>query len=261
MSGGDLLFEVAGAVARVTFNRPAVHNSMSFAMYDEFSKICRQIASDETIRVLILRGAGGKAFIAGTDIAQFRAFDGAADAIAYEKRVEDIVGALEQLDCTTIAVLDGVCAGGGVAIALACDFRYSNPALKFGVPVAKTLGNCLAISNVARLIDHAGVAKTREMLMLARFLDAQTCLRLGIVNDVLEDDQLSGTVDAVVERLLSLAPLTLRASKIGIRRTLEARRADEAASEDLIRSCYSSTDFHEAVDAFLEKRRYEWQGR
>lgn len=260
MGNEDLLFEVTGAVARVTFNRPAVHNSMSFAMYDEFSNICRHVASNDAIRVLVLRGAGGKAFVAGTDIAQFRSFDGAEDAIAYENRVEDIVATLERLDCTTIAVLDGVCAGGGVAIALACDFRYSNRALKFGVPVAKTLGNCLAISNVARLIDHVGVAKTREMLLLARFLDAETCLRLGVVDEVLPDDRLTGAVDAVIQRLLSLAPLTLRASKIGIRRTLEARRAADKDGEDLIRLCYTSTDFHEAVRAFLDKRDYQWQG-
>lgn len=261
MSNQDILFKVAAPVASVTFNRPDVRNSMRFGMYDELENICRRVADDERIRVLTLRGAGGRAFVAGTDIGEFGGFRSDDDAIAYERRIEQVVGALECLECVTIAILEGACAGGGVAMALACDFRFSNRALKFGVPVARTLGNCLAVSNVARLIDHLGVAKTREMLMLAKFLDADACRRLGVVNDSFEDDVLDAKVGEVIDRILSLAPLTLRASKIAIRRTLEARRAASGASEDLIRSCYSSTDFHEATAAFLRKERHQWRGR
>ncbi|MDN5844107.1 MAG: enoyl-CoA hydratase [Alcaligenaceae bacterium] len=261
MTDKDLLFEVSGAVARITFNRPHVHNSASFAMYTELESVCERIAADSSIRVVTFRGAGGKAFVAGTDISEFRDFATEHDALKYEKRIEKIVGAVESLDCTTIAVLDGVCAGGGAAIALACDFRYSNEALRFGVPVAKTLGNCLAISNVARMVDLIGVARTKEILMLARFLDAETCKRLGVVNDTFTDDALEQGVADVIDRLLSLAPLTLRASKIAIRRTLAARRAPADGSDDLVRLCYASTDFHEAVEAFLEKKSYTWQGR
>lgn len=229
-------------------------------MYGRLEEICDEIDADPEIRLTILRGEGGKAFVAGTDIHHFQSFESGEDAIAYENQIDRVVGRLERLECTTVAVLQGVCAGGGAAIALACDFRWADQELRFGVPIARTLGNCLSISNVARLIDTIGAAKTKEVLMLGRMLNAKEALAAGAVNRVCSTEELESEVIELRENILAMAPLTLRASKVAIRRALEARRASPESSEDLIRLCYTSKDFHQAVSAFLNKEKHEWRG-
>lgn len=261
MDNEPLLFEKSGARATITFNRPEVHNAMTWAMYERLEAVCDEIDADDEIRVVTLRGAGGKAFVAGTDIGQFRDFESGDDAVAYEERIDRVVGRLERLSRPTIAMLQGVCVGGGAAIALACDFRYADDKLRLGIPIAKTLGNCLSMANFARLIDLLGTPKAKEVLMLARLLKADECLAAGVVNEVLDADALEAQVDAVAERLTTMAPLTVTATKTAIRRIHEARRIAPQEGEDLIRSCYTSEDFHGAVAAFLDKGSYSWQGR
>ncbi|WP_269500138.1 enoyl-CoA hydratase [Castellaniella sp. S9] len=257
----EVIFEKSGHRADVCFNRPHQHNAMRFSMYERLEEICEQLDADDEIRVAVFRGAGGKAFVAGTDIGQFRGFKTGDDAIAYEARIDRVVGRLERLRCTTVAMVQGVCAGGGVPIALACDFRYADDDLRLGVPIAKTLGNCLSMANVARMIDFVGVAKTKEILMLGKMIGAQEAKAAGVVNDVFAAEDLEQKTDALVADILALAPLTLRAVKTAVRRTLDARRASSELGEDFIRLCYTSEDFHGAVDAFMEKHRYAWQGR
>lgn len=261
MSDEQLLFDKQGAIATITFNRPAVHNAMTWAMYERLEAVCDEIDADDTIRVVVLRGAGGKAFVAGTDISQFQDFKDGDDAIAYEQRIDRIVGRLEALTRPTIAMLEGYCVGGGAAIALACDFRYADPALRLGIPIAKTLGNCLSMANFARLVDLLGTPRAKEVLMLARLLKADECLQAGVVNGVFAADALEAEVARVADRLAGLAPLTLRASKEAIRRIHAARRVASEDGEDLIVSCYTSDDFHGAVDAFVNKQPYDWQGQ
>ena len=261
MDNEPLLFDKSGARATITFNRPEVHNAMTWAMYERLETACDVIDADDEIRVVILRGAGGKAFVAGTDIAQFRDFESGDDAVAYERRIDRVVARLERLSRPTIAMLQGVCVGGGAALALACDFRYADDKLRLGIPIAKTLGNCLSMANFARLVDLLGTPKTKEVLMLARLLKADECLAAGVVNEVFTADALEAEVDAVAERLITMAPLTVSATKTAIRRIHEARRIAPEEGEDLIRSCYTSDDFHGAVAAFLDKRPYSWQGR
>jgi len=261
MSTDELLFEKNEQVAWIRFNRPQAHNAATVAMYDALDAALAEIEQDDQVRVVILRGEGGKAFVAGTDISHFRNFTSDDDAIGYERRIDQIVGRLEALPCTTVAVIDGVCAGGGVALALACDFRYANTKLKFGIPISKTLGNCLSVTNLARAIDYLGITKTKEMLMLGKMFTADEAYALNVVNYIGEPEALDDAVEALIQELLSVAPLTLQAVKLGMQRTLEERRAPQEASDDYIKRCYTSEDFHGAVEAFLEKRRYSWKGK
>lgn len=257
----ELLFEKQGQLAWVTFNRPQARNAMTWAMYEGLVAACDRIDADPEIRVAIFRGAGGKAFVAGTDIGQFTAFDRPEDGIAYEERIDRIIDRLERVQKPTIALVEGFCVGGGATIALACDFRFATPALKFGVPIARTLGNCLSMANIGRLVDLLGPARTKDVLMLARLVEAPEALAAGVVTEVVAADQIEARVLEVAETLCGHAPLTLRAVKEAVRRTQDHRRPAPEAGADLIGSCYTSADFKGAVRAFLEKRPHTWTGR
>jgi enoyl-CoA hydratase/carnithine racemase len=257
----EILFAVDGQIATITFNRPEAMNAMTWNMYDRLVKYCEEIDQNDDIRVAILKGAGDRAFVSGTDIGQFRAFKDPQDAIDYERRTGEVSGRLERVRKPTIAMIHGVCVGGGASIALSCDFRYADPELRFGIPIARTLGNCLSLKGYSRLVDYVGPAKAKELIMLAKLLRADEALSLGVVTEIVPADQLESRVQEVAERLTTLAPLTLAATKESIRRILSARTPDRDEGEDIILSCYMSDDFRGAVEAFLEKRKYEWTGR
>ena len=260
-SAEEILLERDGAVAVITFNRPHARNALTWNMYDRLVEFCDELDRSADVRAVILRGAGEAAFVAGTDIGQFRAFERPQDAIAYEQRIERVLDRLERVRHPTIAALRGYCVGGGLAIAAACDFRYAAPDLQMGVPIARTLGNCLSMSNTARIVDLVGPARAKELIMQARMLTAQEALALGLVNEVVPADRLEARVREVAAALSRLAPLTLRATKEAIRRILAHRRIEPREGEDLIVACYMSQDFRQAVQAFLEKRAHVWTGR
>jgi enoyl-CoA hydratase/carnithine racemase len=261
MSDDCLLFEKDGNQARIIFNRPTAHNAMTWAMYDRLESVCEEIDTDEDIRVVILTGAGGKAFVAGTDISQFSEFSSGDDALAYERHIDRIIDRIERLSKPTIAQINGYCVGGGAGIALACDFRYADENLRFGIPIAKTLGNCLSMANISRLVDVSGPDKTKELLMLARLFDANEAKAAGVVNDIFGTDNLNTEVQAIAGRLTQLAPLTLRAAKEAVRRIQAKRELAFEQGQDLILSCYTSDDFKNAVTAFINKRKPEWRGQ
>jgi len=261
MSGDELLFHREGNLAWITFNRPAARNAMTWAMYDRLESVCAELEDDPDTAVVILRGAGGEAFVAGTDIGQFRDFREPGDATDYEARIERVVGRLEALPKPTIALIEGACVGGGAALALACDFRYATPELKLGVPIARTLGNTLSVTNLARFVDLVGAARAKEVLMLARLLDAEEARAAGAVTAVFPAETIEAEVRVVADRLAGLAPLTLQATKEGIRRVLAGRRPSLEAGEDLVRACYMSEDFRSAVRAFTDKSPHRWTGR
>lgn len=258
---GEILFDVDGAVATITFNRPEAMNAMTWNMYDRLVGLCDEIDANDDIRVAILKGAGDRAFVSGTDIGQFRAFSSPQDAIDYEQRTGEVTGRLERIRKPTVALIHGVCVGGGAGLALACDFRYADPHLRFGIPIARTIGNCLSLGSYGRLIDFVGPAKTKELIMLAKLLNADEALSLGVMTEIVPADELETRVAEVAERLTTLAPLTLAATKESIRRIQAARALDSTEGEDIILSCYMSDDFQGAVQAFLEKRKYAWTGR
>ena len=261
MSTSRVLFETDGAVASVTVNRPEARNAMTFDMYDALVAAFERADADPAIRVLVLKGAGTQAFISGTDIAQFTHFTSREDALTYERRIDAVIDRLERVSIATIAEIRGVAAGGGCMIALACDLRICSPGARFGIPVARTLGNCLSGANYARLVDLIGPARTKDLLFTGRLLDGAEALGAGLATRVVDESALDATVRDMAATLAVNAPLTLRATKEAVRRLQTRRRTDPADTDDLIAMCYTSDDFREAVRAFFEKRPPVFVGR
>jgi len=256
----EVQFTSEGPIAFLTFNRPEAKNAMTWPMYDALVDACHQVDADEQIRVLVLRGAGD-AFVAGTDIGQFTSFTTSDDGIAYERRMEEVFQRLERVAVPTIAQVHGVAAGGGCLIALACDLRVCSQAARFGVPIARTLGNCLSAANCARLVDLIGPARTKELLFTGRLLDAAEAASLGLVTRMVEPQALDGAVRELARTIAGNAPLTIRATKAAVRRLALGRRFEERLADDLTALCYGSHDFREGVSAFLEKRAPAFTGR
>jgi enoyl-CoA hydratase/carnithine racemase len=260
MSGEDLLYEVTEATGWVTFNRPDQRNALTFAMYEGLAEICASAPTDGSVKTIVIRGAGDRAFAAGTDMTQFRAFDEPEDAWGYEGRMDHVLDRIERCPVPTIAAITGACTGGGAAIAACCDLRITDQRLKFGFPIARTLGNCLSVSSLARLAAIIGQARVREIIFTARLMGSEEAQAVGLVSEVLED------ADAVMVRagelaglLATHAPLTLRVTKEGLRRLRED--GPGAADRDLIELAYMSADFKEGMEAFLAKRPPQWKGR
>src|SRR5262245_52404116 len=197
MSDGDVRLTREGPVAKIVFDRPDARNAMTWRMYEQMAEICAGLSKDESARVVVLRGAGGKAFVAGTDIAQFLEFKSGEDGIAYEQRMEGILGALEALPVPTLAVIEGWAVGGGLAIAACCDLRIATPGSRFGVPIARTLGNCLSVANTARLVAALGVARAKRVLILAEMIAAEEALAGGFLAEIAE----AGDIDRRVTEL------------------------------------------------------------
>ncbi|MGI4815144.1 MAG: enoyl-CoA hydratase/isomerase family protein [Janthinobacterium lividum] len=256
---GTVHFEInAAGVASIVFDRPAAHNAMTWPMYEGLMAACESIANDPRVRVATLRGAGGKAFVAGTDISQFQAFKGGDDGVEYERMIEAGISALEQLPVPTLALVDGWAFGGGLVITAACDLRIGTPAARFGVPIARTLGNCLSVANVARLVAAFGASRTQRMLLLADAIDADEARACGFLTEIVAPEALAARADVLCERLCGHAPITMRVSKEAVRRLASANLPD---GEDLVRACYGSEDFRTGIEAFIAKTPARWSGR
>ena len=255
----ELLYEQRGALAVLTFNRPQARNAMTWAMYDGLYAVCEHVDRDDRVRVLVLRGAGDKAFVAGTDISQFQTFATPQDALEYERNGNRYTERLEAVQKPTIAMLRGYCVGGGAGIAMASDLRIAASDVRFGVPIARTLGNTLSMGALARIVALIGPARAKDILFTARLVEAEEGKAAGLFTEVVEPGRLEARAFEVAEQIAANAPLTIRSLKESIRRLLAHGRIEEA--EDLILMCYLSEDFKEGVAAFLEKRRPQWQGR
>ena len=257
MSEGTVQLTISAGVALVLFDRPQSRNAMTWAMYGQLAGICEQLQTDRSVRVVTFQGAGGEAFVAGTDIEQFKAFESGEAGVAYERTIDRGIGLIESLPMPTLAVISGWTVGGGLAIATACDFRIATPTSRFGVPIAKTLGNCLSIANLARLRNVFGAQRVKRMLLLAEIINADEALACGFLHQLSEVDALAATAARLCGQLAALAPMTQMVSKESLRRLLLQDLADD---EDLIRQCYGSSDFREGVDAFAGKRSPVWTG-
>jgi enoyl-CoA hydratase len=242
----------------IRVDRPAARNAMTFAMYDRIAAVCREANADASVKAVVLAGSQD-AFVAGTDIAQFVDFKEASQALEYERRMDAWLGAIEDVRVPTIAALRGPVVGGGLAIAAACDLRVASPSARFGVPVARTLGNCFSAANLVRLAALVGLGRVKELVFTARLIDAQEARAIGLVSEIVAaEEALEPRVGELVDQLASFAPLTLRATKEMARR-IRARMMPEEAS-DLVALCYTSADFREGVAAFIGRRKPVWKG-
>ena len=253
----DVRYDVRDGVAHVTFDRQQARNAMTFAMYEDLYEIAQRVNADSAVRAVILAGAGN-AFVAGTDISQFKDFTTEAQAIEYEEKMDRILGALEAVRVPTIAAIGGATTGGGLAIAAACDLRVASADATFGMPIARTLGNCLSLANLVRIASLIGVARTKELIFTARLLSSEEALRVGLVSEVVPAAEVAGRAEELARTVSRHAPLTLWATKEGLRRVRQRLLPDEG--RDLVLLCYTSADFREGVRAFMEKRKPEWRG-
>jgi enoyl-CoA hydratase len=256
----DLLFAVEDGIGRITFNRPQARNAFTFEMYERLAEICELANRDRDIKVLLLRGAGDKAFAAGTDINQFRAFKTPQDGLDYENRIDRVLGILETCRVPTIAAINGACTGGGAGVAACCDLRIGTRSTRMGFPIARTLGNCLSMSNVSRITALIGPARVKDLIFTARLIDAGEAAALGLLNEIVDDlAALDKRADELARLVAGHAPLTLSATKQAVARL--QKRLTREEGEDLILMCYTSQDFREGLDAFLTKRAPQWRGQ
>ena len=227
-------------------------------MYEEMVTACDQILSDTSVRAAVFRGVGGKAFVAGTDISQFSDFKDGEDGVAYEDKVETYLTRVEKLPVPTICVVEGWAVGGGMAIANACDFRIATTGSRFGVPIARTLGNCLSAENLRGLTATLGLPMVKRMLLLAEMPEADELLKHGYLLAVADPGDLDNVVVETLGKLLNHAPVTMRVTKEALRRLGKDLTADD---NDLIRACYGSEDFAEGVKSFMAKTPAAWSGK
>lgn len=254
----EMKFSTQDHVAILTINRPEFRNAMTWEMYDRLVELCEVVDGEDTIRVWLIRGAGGKAFNSGTDIHQFRAFMGNPRAgLEYEARLDQVFGRLAAVQKPTLALIEGFSIGGGLALALHCDLRIATPESQFGVPCVK-LGNCLSMANYAKLLDRVGSARLLEWMYTGRLFPAEVALSIGLVNAVILPSEIEEYGLALANEIARGAPLAIKVTKEAVRRLT---RVQAPAGDDLIQECYLSKDFQEGVAAFLEKRPPRWEGQ
>ncbi len=258
---GTILLERTGPVAVITLSQPAALNALTWSMYKQLDAHLVQLSADDTIRAIIMRGDGPRAFAAGTDIQQFQGFSG-ADGIAYEQCMDTFTDRLYSIPKPLIAAVHGVAVGAGLMIATACDLRYATPSARFGAPMARTLGNCLSLKNYRRLVQAFGSMRTKELLFTARLLSADEALQSGFLTAIIDETQFFTQVLEVAQQISDLAPLTIWATKEALRRlnTAEDDRLANVPFDDVLARVYSSHDFAEGVRAHIEKRRPVWRG-
>ncbi len=259
VSKDEVLVARDGAIVTLTFNRPEARNAMTWGMYQRLYEVCEEVDADDSIRVLILKGAGGKAFVAGTDISQFTKFKDGEDGIKYEKDGDKRSGRISKVKKPVIAQIEGVCVGGGFGIAAGADIRIGTPESRFGLPIARTLGNCLSMGNYAAFMDLIGPSRLKEMVFQARLMGADEALTAGFLHQIVPSADIEKTVKDIAQKVASHAPLTLWATKEAVRRLQASRALPDG--DDIVRKVYGSDDFKEGVAAFVEKRSPRWSGK
>jgi enoyl-CoA hydratase len=255
-----VLYAVHDGIGIVTLNRAAQRNALTFEMYARLAEICRTVPTDGSVHALIITGAGDKAFAAGTDIALFRDFTTPEQGIAYEKGADAYFTAIEACPVPTIAAIAGACTGGGAGIAVCCDIRLAAADMKYGFPIARTLGNCLSAATLTRLVAAIGEPRVVELLFTARLMTADEAYRIGLVSEVLPDHaSLMARATALAQTIKGHAPLTMAVTKQLLARMRQGgAKIDDS---DLVAQVYTSADFREGLTAFLAKRPPQWTGR
>ena len=256
-----LLLRIDGAVAEIVINNPARHNAVSLPMWQRLGDLLDGLAKDDAVRVLVLSGAGGKAFAAGADISRFESERATAEASRHYNSVSAAASTkLYEFPRPTIARINGYCIGGGLALALCCDLRIAATDATFAIPAAK-LGLGYALPGMKRLVEVVGPAAAMDIFFTARRLGAEEALRIGLVNQVVPVEQLVATVAETTDRICRNAPLTVAAAKAAIRELSKLPdQQDHAAIACMVEACFASEDFKEGRRAFLEKRPPRFRG-
>ena len=253
MSSQDLLIDRdRPGVVEVTFNRPERRNAFTKAMYGAMRDLWEELATDRTVGVVVLRGAGGQAFAAGNEISDFLE----ADAVAYETWIREMLDGLFALPQVTIAAIDGVCVGGGLAVATNCDLRVATASSRFGYPIARTLGNALSSPVLSRCAAVFGESLTREMLLASRLVGADRAYTVGALTACVEDAAaLDAEVGALVDGIAKASRVTLEVTKQQLRARASITEHAPEGEEELLREVYGGPDFAEGVRAFLAKEK------
>jgi enoyl-CoA hydratase/carnithine racemase len=257
----ELVTERDGVIGWITVNRPSAHNALNRQVWTELAAAVDAFGGDESVRVIAIRGSGGRAFISGADIREFdeaRGDPGAARS--YDELSETTWRALERVRVPVIAMVNGLCYGGGVSIAASCDLRIAGESARFAIPALR-LGLAYPLAAVERLVRIVGSAAASDLLLTGRAVSADEAQRLGLVHRVVADNELESAVREIAEQIGSGAPRTLAAHKLAIREAVEARAdRDWAGLERALRRCFESDDYREGVRAFLEKRAPRFTG-
>ncbi|PZU01546.1 MAG: enoyl-CoA hydratase [Gordonia sp. (in: high G+C Gram-positive bacteria)] len=258
-AGGRVVLIQAEHYWILTISRPEAHNSMTETMYAEFSTAITVVAQSQSARALVIRGDGGQAFASGTDIAHMQTLTALGAGVRYERQVTAMIRQIEDLSIPTMAVIEGHCYGAGLLIAAACDIRIATPGSRFGVPIAKTLGNCLSEESLSLLTSRLGTSRVLDMLLRARTFDTLEMQSTGFIGDVIDPNSLDERVADITKGLTTSAPLTVWATKELLRRQRQhEHRIDDA---DVIERVYRSDDFADGATAFLARRRAKWSGQ
>lgn len=255
-----LVVERRDAIATLQLNRPESHNALSVAMYRDIPDLVRELDEDPSVKVVVLRGAGQKAFGAGADIKEFEAErSDAVKARAYNEKVAGAEQAIEGMRKPTIAMIHGYCIGGGAGLALSCDLRFADTRAKFAITPAK-LGLVYSLESTKRMVDLVGPARAKWVLMSGQQIPADQALRLGLFDEVVEPDALAELAYGFAETVCTRAQFSVRAGKVMVNRVLAGQVRDDEETIELRNSSFDTEDFTEGVRSFMEKRtpRFTW---
>jgi enoyl-CoA hydratase len=255
----DIIIERKEGIMEAKFNRPEVRNALTFEMYEVVYNLCVEANETEEIRAILFAGIDSSAFASGTDISLLQGIKDGKGGIEYEERIERVVGMVERCRVPTIAAMAGACTGGGAALATACDLRIGAKNMRFGYPMAKTLGNCLSLPNSARLIFLIGPGRFKELLLTARLMGAEEAYATGLISEVVEPLDVLARARELAVRIAQNAPLTIWAAKEAVRRLHEQLQSTDFS--DVIEKCYQSDDFRLGVESFIKKQKPNWSGK